>query len=196
MARLPVEAELGEGVWVTPHGSYLFPRNTPSDGGCGISGHPCMHHGIDLGAATGTAVVAPERGEVWYAQRSPMRPPLRGYQPGAVIFRGVSGVFHVLGHLVNMVDADHGDATPPVGGWRVVDEGAKLGEVGEPARHVHWEVRTGAPFGPKVDPAAWLASQGSAEGGVLRAMSPKPKGGDWLGLLVVAGILYLAAHER
>jgi murein DD-endopeptidase MepM/ murein hydrolase activator NlpD len=196
MARLPIEGELGEGIWVTPHGAYGQPRPDSASGGCGVGVHPCVHWGVDLGAAVGTAVVAPERGEVHYSMASPMLPPLRGYQPGAVLMRGVSGAWHVLGHLVNMTTGDHRAAPTPQGGWSIVEEGQKLGEIGG-AHHVHWEVRADR-FGTKVDPAAWLKLRGSTDATMLKLLSKAGAADaaetDWLLLAAVGVGLYLATR--
>jgi murein DD-endopeptidase MepM/ murein hydrolase activator NlpD len=208
MGRIPLELDEGEGWHVTPHGGFAARRLTDADGACGISAHPCTHWGVDLAAPGGTAVVAPERGEVWYSMASPMLRPLRGYQPGAVLLRGVSGMTHVLGHLVNLALGDHRDTAPPQGGWAVVEEGQKLGEVSPAAGHTHWEIRA-TPFRQKgmldaafyVDPEVWLRMVGNdPDASALRMMTGlgrKAAGavGGGAGWLLLVG-LALYASER
>ena len=140
-----------------------------------------LHAGVDLMAAAGTPVVAPERCKVVVslATRTPSqvtrgigtRRAWDGYGPGVVIVRGESGWFHLLGHS----DAS---ALPRVG--TVFEEGERVTFVGPlNAPHTHWEVRAQLrpPSGRATvevcaDPFTWLAGAPHvwtpADGGPLR----------------------------
>lgn len=147
---------------VTPHGAYAYPRPRRA------------HHGLDLGGARGTVVVAPEALTVLAVGRglstshkpagrvergtSPLAVGvgLGGYGPAAVLALGASGVVHVLGHLEDA-------ALPAVGAQ--LGEGAAVGTISR-VRHVHWEVRRAdAHPWPRAsrardtyDPAVWLST--------------------------------------
>lgn len=92
---------------------------------------PVTHWAMDLrGTPRVTPVYAPEDGvvlDVATGQSSPWT----GYDPGLVFIRGVSGVYHVLGHL------DY--ATLRVQRGQTVKQGTPVGVMG--INHTHWEVR-------------------------------------------------------
>ena len=126
--RWPVDV-----VRVTPHGEYLYDRSTYRPDGR-------THLGLDLGGKRGTAVYAPEDGEVvarWTSapiNRADYRAdarPWNGYGPAGVMIRGASGRYHVLAHLLASDLAELGP----------VSMGARVGSMSG-LRHVHWEVRT------------------------------------------------------
>jgi hypothetical protein len=160
----------------TPNGNYGAPRD---DG-------DRTHRGVDLGGDDGSPVYAPEDGELAAvvavaAPGGSLPQPWRGYEPGVVVIKGVSGTWHVLGHLnaedlrrrhpvmtngelvdqakpfrdqverVPIIIAREGKRSIPR-----VKEGEQVGEVSN-LRHVHWETRrtmlaTGA---GRVDPRLW-----------------------------------------
>ncbi len=147
MARLPT------GPYKTGRtGCYGCIRSTTADGGCGVHGYPCVHYGIDL-FATSPEVVAPETGVV-IAVSNGSTAPFAGYNPGVVLIQGVSGYFHLLGHL------DFKTITV-VPGMSVL-EGQKLGTFNREMGHTHWEVRrqmTGPSETNTVNPLLWFKSQ-------------------------------------
>lgn len=146
--RAPVDAPKA-----TPHGAYAYWRAKSQR----------RHAGVDLGGKRGTRVVAPEdmrvlatlEGGKLTSAPSVRGVGLGGYEPGAILARGASGMVHVLGHL-EALRVGVGDDVP---------EGAAVGVIGPP-RHVHWEVRKPdkAPWprstrmADTVDPLAWLLS--------------------------------------
>lgn len=136
---LGVLASVGAIAWpvasprVTPHGAYRFDRSTYRPDGR-------THLGLDLAGPRGTAVFAPEAGEVvarWTRapiNRSDYRAdarPWNGYGPAGVMLRGVSGHYHVLAHLLA---SDLVELGP-------IASGARVGSMSG-LNHVHWEVRT------------------------------------------------------
>lgn len=124
-----------------------------------------IHAGVDLPAAPGTPVLAPEAGEVVEVGALPMRPPWTGYAP-AVLMLGASGRWHLLAHLSG--SADGGASThPAVRVGQRVQLGDVLGYVGR-ERHAHWEVRTRpharraigeTTYTITMDPSAWLGGR-------------------------------------
>jgi len=114
VARYPVDV-----VRVTPRGAYGYFRDYKT---------PTVHHwGLDLGGPAGTVVRAPEDGVV-DTTATGTSPPFTGYDPGVVLLRGRSGVYHLLGHT-----------RPSVQAGQAVREGQQVGTIG--INHVHWEVR-------------------------------------------------------
>jgi murein DD-endopeptidase MepM/ murein hydrolase activator NlpD len=114
------------------------------------------HAGVDIGGRDGTAVLAPEAGQVLDVGRLPARPPWTGYAP-AVVMLGRSGRWHLLAHL-------SGGTGPLVVPGQAVELGQTLGYIGR-ERHVHWEVRTRPharravgedTYSITIDPGAWL----------------------------------------
>lgn len=198
MARLPVDT--GK---VTPTGFYGAHRRTGD------------HHGLDIAAAPGTAVRAPEGGEVLLVARGlPKKRGVRGgtyerstsplvrgvflggYGPGALLMRGDSGVVHVLGHLAD-------GALAPLG--RVV-EGQVVGVVaaGVKPPHVHFEVRRAdaSPW-PKdrraqdtMPPPAWVVA--TNKGLDVRESDMSSTSGPpwWMGFLVVALLAWRPTRPR
>lgn len=163
MARYPIDGVVG-----TPFG--VFRRK---DGK--------WHWGVDIAAAPGGAVVAPEDLEVvrvWTADVVPFV----GYGPGGVLARGLEtpgGPYHLIAHL------DAGDV-PTVG--EIIDEGSPVGVVSSLA-HVHWEIRREPLDSPSTrssntyDPVAWVAGRGLVE---------KSRGA---GILWLALALYLISRR-
>jgi len=184
MARLPVDPP----VRVTPHGAFGFERKTKADGACGrLNRYPCVHLGVDLAAAKGTAVYAPEACKVVLASYDDVTPPMRGYGPGALLLLGKSGMMHVLGHL----DPEWWRALRPTIPDSVFDgilgrprmptedreyaEGEQVGVIAKD--HVHWEVKA---KGKRYDPIAW------AQGRLLVEAKPASRSGLLLLLLLAA----------
>lgn len=95
------------------------------------------HNGIDIGAPTGTPVVAPESGKVVYAKFND------GGFGNLVIIQGSKG-FHYLAHLNRILTTE----------GATVSANQIVGEVGETGRstgpHLHWEIRSNASFGGNV----------------------------------------------
>lgn len=142
---------------VGSHGAWLEVRSSPSDGGCGVSGYPCRHPGVDVAGARGTTVVAPESGTIVMVADGNSAP-FGGYGPWLIVIRGVSGKYHLLGHL-DPSAASMG----PMGAH--VRAGDQIG-VTSSANHTHWEVRSKlvpdfargeSNFTNNTDPLAWLA---------------------------------------
>lgn len=110
------------------------------------------HWGYDIVGKPGDVVVAPEDLTILHVANDDTTSPLGGYGPGAILARGASGAYHVIGHM---------DPTT----WQVgdrVSEGDPIGVVGR-LNHVHWEIRTvelpprGAARGPlTLDPVLVL----------------------------------------
>lgn len=142
-----------------------------------------VHYGLDLGAKPGSIVRAPEAMEVLAFAVNDKTKPLTGYGPAAILAKGASGVYHVIGHM----DAwgwsgDDRALLPWIG--RTYVEGEVIGTVSK-LNHVHWEVRTvalparGADRAAlTLDPRAWL--RGDRE--------PLPSGGGGIAVLL---LLYL-----
>lgn len=133
-------------------GCYLCRRITPADGSCGVRGYPCTHFGLDL-FATSPGVFAPEAGTIVDVSDG-TRPPYVGYNPGVILMRGVSGAYHLLGHMeFNTIRVRPG---------QFVLEGTQLGQFNQDVGHVHYEIRrtpTGSSDTNTIDPARWLADQ-------------------------------------
>lgn len=105
------------------------------------------HWGIDLHRPGGDPVYAPEDMEVWYVAVNDKTRPLTGYGPAAIIARGSSGFFHVLGHMDPWKWSKGFAHLLPYKGRRY-KEGDLVGYVAPKIKppHVHWEMRTvGAP---------------------------------------------------
>ena len=168
-------------VWpisVGVHSTYAAWRNSPADGGCGVGNHPCQHWGVDLRAAPGTKVYAPDDGEIVYAVEGPdsggTPRPFRGFGPAVVVLRGADGLFHLLAHLRlgSLVHGVHEDsAGNPVRVSLPVRSGEVLGVVSG-LNHTHWQVQTqptiaGAPSWESIteDPIAWGKRRGAAPPG-------------------------------
>jgi murein DD-endopeptidase MepM/ murein hydrolase activator NlpD len=113
-----------------------------------------LHAGVDLGSPVGTPVYAPENGTVVASiPDADAVPGWRGYGPGVVVVRGLSGAFYNLAHVTPV--AREGD---------IVQRGAQVATVGPLAwPHVHLEVRARlTPAGGAAvvedcaDPVAWF----------------------------------------
>lgn len=143
----------------SPHGGYHFWRPDQVDPKSGTRG--VMHWAWDLsGTAGSTPVYAPEDGFV-VETATGLSSPWTGFNPGLVLIKGVSGVYHVLGHL------DYNKII--VRGGQPVALGQKVGVMG--ISHTHWEIRHNRvpdwgccptfwqAHGPNsIDPAEWLAA--------------------------------------
>lgn len=159
---------------ITPHGGYSFWRPDQVDPKSGTKG--VMHWAWDLGGtAKETPVYAPEDGVV-VETATGKSPPWTGFQPGLVLLKGASGVYHVLGHLDYPTIAVHAG--------QAVTMGTKLGVMG--ISHTHWEIRRNRTpnwaahptywqaHGPNsIDPATWLESVNGTRR-PLPAPSPSP----------------------
>lgn len=137
---------------------------------------PCTHYGVDLAAAAGTPVRAPESGIVRVARNvapSGRDRPFSGYGPRVVLIEGDSGAWHLLAHLASTTtglapDVAARDAGGDVAaairaapGVRVLP-GQHVGTVAKD--HLHWEVRP-SPLANRErtrDPLAWLRARGGA----------------------------------
>lgn len=111
------------------HGGYHYWRPDqyePKSGGKGV-----MHWAWDLsGTANETMVYAPEDGLVMDVAKGDDHP-WTGFQPGIVLIHGVSGVYHVLGHLqYKQIKAVKG---------QFIALGQPVGVMG--IGHTHWEIR-------------------------------------------------------
>ena len=135
----------------SPAGPHAFPIQGRWKAGDGFGDRGGRHDGIDLLAACGTPLVAPEAGKVVFA----------GSQSRAghyVVVRSAgSGEDHVFMHLRRRTPLDKGDA---------VAAGAPLGEVGDTGNastcHLHFEIwtapgwyRGGDPRDPRPDLRRW-----------------------------------------
>jgi hypothetical protein len=202
MARWPTQFPKA-----TPHGKYGHYR---PKGPCGVRMPPCNHDAIDLAASEGTEVYAPEDGVIDSVATGAL-PPFRGYGRGVILFRGKSGVYHLLAHL-------YYDSLPPAlkpmewsDYWEdgliyakpdrtEVKEGQLIGRTDE-KNHVHWEVRDGA-FGAKSNPAVWLKKQTGIlpGGGTLAdftyADTPVAGGGGGAGVLLLVAALILFGDDK
>lgn len=112
----------------SPHGGYGYFRADQIDGKSGKAG--VYHWAWDLAGPVGTPVYAPENGFVVDVATGSSSP-FTGYNPGVVMIRGNSGLWHLLGHL------QYG--TIGVRPGQFVTIGQKLGVMG--ISHTHWEVR-------------------------------------------------------
>lgn len=145
MPRLPVAS-----FTIGRTGCYGCVRWTKADGGCGISGHPCTHWGLDLFGKGSRNVISPADGEV-VAVAPGSGPPWSGYGPMVVAIRG-GGKYLVMTHLDRAVVAK-GDR---------VREGQLIGTFDADYGHTHFEVRhelTGPSSTNTMDPFAWLAGE-------------------------------------
>ena len=130
-------------------GCYGCVRMTPSDGSCGVAGHPCVHRGVDLFAKDST-VVAPDSGVV-AAVANGTSSPWVGYGPGVIMIEGDSGKYLLLSHL------DFGSISVTKG--ERVTEGQPLARFASNYGHTHFEVRhkmTGPSATNTMDPITWI----------------------------------------
>lgn len=123
------------------------------------------HWGIDIPARPADDIVAPETMvivEKWLTDSRDVKGTgnFAGYGPGGVVGRGLSGAFHLLGHLDPKRELPELGATLGVGGL--------VGHVFNFASgpHVHWEVRdVGVDEGPgkrkshTQNPVLWLGDE-------------------------------------
>lgn len=136
---------------------------TGPTGGYGADRGDVTHWGVDLHRPGGDPVYAPEDMEVWYVAVNDKTRPLTGYGPGAIIAKGASGFFHVLGHMDPWKWSNAFKALLPYKG-RKYKEGDLVGYVAPKISppHVHWEMRTvAAPpkavrAGTTIDPIRYL----------------------------------------
>ncbi len=161
---IPVVGTPQPPIWplrVGNNGSFLAVRSSPAQGACGVGTYPCRHPGTDVVGNQGTPVVAPEDGVV-VAQGDGNSAPFGGYGPWIIVIQGVSGKFHLLGHL------DPSTAGLATIGTQVT-AGQKIGTTSS-ANHTHWEVRSKAVpdfahgetnFTNNSDPLEWLGAQAS-----------------------------------
>ncbi len=106
-----------------------------------------MHQGIDIAAATGTPIVAPEPGVVLEAG------PASGF--GNVIYlQHESGDVTAYGHMSRLL----------VEAGQIVQAGETIAEVGSlgysTGPHLHFEVYQGGLDGERIDPVDWLLERG------------------------------------
>ena len=143
MARFPV------GLFtIGATGCYKCARKNPSQGSCGIRPYPCTHYGLDLYPEEDLTVFAPEDGVVTDVGNG-QKPPFTGYNPGAMLIKGVSGYYHLLSHLAEIKVVPGAQVT----------EGEPVGKIASAIKHTHYEVRrerTGNSATNTVDPGAWL----------------------------------------
>jgi murein DD-endopeptidase MepM/ murein hydrolase activator NlpD len=121
------------------------------------------HAGVDLGRP-GDVVRAPEEGRVIIVGRAsfwtdePRWSQPRGwdgYGPNFIVIHGLSGRYHLLAHIIPIVD-------PRIRVW----PGAFIGVMATAVGHMHWEVRTelqpcssATATEITLDPIRWLAGQ-------------------------------------
>jgi murein DD-endopeptidase MepM/ murein hydrolase activator NlpD len=155
LARIERERKTVEAIFAAPPGERRWidafvvpvPGNATSSFGRRsiVNGQPrSPHSGTDFQAATGTPVVAPNRGRVALADDL--------YFPGrTIIIDHGAGVFSYLAHLSEL-RVKEGD---------VVDRGQTIGLSGATGRvtgpHLHWTLRLGA---ARVDPLSLLTVLG------------------------------------
>jgi murein DD-endopeptidase MepM/ murein hydrolase activator NlpD len=133
-------------------GCFGCVRKSPSDGGCGVAGYPCVHRGLDMFAES-PDVFAPEAGIVVRVSDGKTAP-FVGFGPGVVLIQGASGFFHLLSHL--------DFSTIKVKPGQPVVEGQLLAQFEREHGHTHYEVRrkaTGPSETNNIDPAVWLANE-------------------------------------
>lgn len=155
------------------------------------------HWGVDLPAATDTAVVAPERMTIAYVWTDNTTAPFAGYGPAGVLAQGKSGRWHLLAHLDPKAWTAEGAAPPAP--QKVYEKGEQVGfpsptggeGVGTAQPHTHWEVRVNPIDAPStrkantLDPIAWL-------GGVDRVKERSGSGG----LLILLALLLYGSRKR
>lgn len=184
--RAPVDK-----VRVTPRGGYGFDRGT------------VRHYAWDLGGPVGTPVYAPEDMEViqWAAGDDVAAARrLTGYGPAVILARGVSGIYHVLGHLDGWAWSGSKKSYLPWIGRRY-RAGEKVGEISK-LNHVHWELRTIA-YPPTGDarkpytmaPDRWLAGDDPPAVPSSSAPDPGSASGSGALLLVLAALLILGGNK-
>jgi murein DD-endopeptidase MepM/ murein hydrolase activator NlpD len=121
-----------------------------------------LHAGIDIAAAAGRDVYAPEEGTVVEARadlQTHHTPPWSGYDPAIVVVRSVDGKrYHLLAHLER--------ESLSVAKGEDVSAGARVGGIAGAKRHLHWEIRTQLlpRHGQKnveisIEPGAWLRGE-------------------------------------
>jgi murein DD-endopeptidase MepM/ murein hydrolase activator NlpD len=119
--------------------------------------YPCTHWGSDTFAIT-PEIYAPESGVV-VAVSDGASAPFMGYGPGIVLIQGVSGYYHLLAHLAQILVAKG-----------PIAEGTLVGRYDRTIAHCHYEVRR-KPTGPSetntVNPEQWLSSQNGGGIGTL-----------------------------
>lgn len=172
--------------------------NVTPKGGYGYDRGDVEHYAWDLGAPHKTPVYAPEDLEVLYFATDDKTKPLTGYGPGAILARGASGAYHVLGHLdawgwsiVNPYGYPDGRALRPYVG-RTYRAGELVGYVSR-LDHVHWEIRD-TPLPSKadrgvhtMDPQAWLDGADPASSTAPRAA----RGGSGAGIILLLALVIL-----
>jgi len=152
-----MRAPLDGKIKVTPHGAYGYVR----EGGV-------VHQGVDLAAAHGTIVKAPEDGLVLVAANRNDLKPFSRYGPAFVYMKGwESGLWHLLAHLkkgsIRTAGGGYPRETSATGQTLItmgvpypVKEGQYLGVVSD-QNHLHWEINQGSkvPQGTVNDPEHW-----------------------------------------
>lgn len=138
---------LPAGTWVQT--DDFGPRTDP------ISGEQGYHHGLDLGAADGTPILAAANGVVTVAEFS-------GNWGGLIVVEHQLGGATVATAYAHMWQ--HGIHV--IAGERVI-AGQHIGDVGSSGystgAHLHFEVRPGGTSGNAIDPAAWLNDHNVAD---------------------------------
>lgn len=143
-----MRAPLDGTIRVTPHGAYGYDRGDH------------IHKGVDLAAAEGTIVKAPERGLVLVAANRNDLKPFSRYGPAFVYMKGFeTGLFHLLAHLKlgSIRTAGGGYPGTPsmltLGNPYPVAEGQYLGVISD-RNHLHWEINPGSRV-PIEEAPAW-----------------------------------------
>lgn len=150
-----------------------------------------VHYGVDLAAKYGAEVVAPEDMEVIAFAVDDKTKPLTGYGPGAILARGSSGYYHVIGHMDpwKWSRAFRG-LLPSVG--RKYRAGELVGYVSR-LGHVHWEVRTEAtPARGAARAAATVDPVALVQAGLPVPLPRRGGGQGWVLLL----LLLIASKRR
>lgn len=139
---------------VGTNGAYKAVRANSAQGSCGVHGYPCQHPGTDVNGPMGTEVRAPESGVIVAVANGSVAP-FSGYGPWLIVVKGVSGKYHLLGHL-----------DPASSAWGPLNATVTAGQVvgrTSSANHTHWEVRSRLTpaagqtnFDNNTDPVAWL----------------------------------------